>query len=65
MHVGDASTQDSMLLRFVMEAPMQTRVVLMVSIPRFGNVNLTISGPGEGLARQKPEGRPDAGSARG
>lgn len=65
VHVVNASTQDSMLLRLVVEAPMETRMVFVVSVPCFGNVYLAIRWPRERLARQKPEGRPDTGGARG
>lgn len=54
-----------MLLRIVMVAPVQARLVLAVAVPGLGDVNLAVLGPREGLLGEEPEGRPDAGGAGG
>jgi hypothetical protein len=42
------------------ETPMETRVILPRSIPRFGDIYLAFTGPGKRLRGKQPERRPDA-----
>lgn len=60
MHIWDPGGQDSVFARLVVKAPVKAGPVLVVSIPRFGDVNLTICRPGEGLLGEEPECRPYA-----
>jgi len=60
VHIRDGGAHGTVLERLVVEAPMQTRLVLVVGVPRFGHIGLAVSRPHEGLARQQPECRPDA-----
>lgn len=59
LHVGDLSTENTMLVRFMVMTPVQTRVILKISIPRLRNVHLTICRPRKRLLGKKPECRPD------
>jgi hypothetical protein len=44
----------------VVVAPVEARVVDWRSVPGLENVDLSVSGPGEGLEREQPECGPNA-----
>lgn len=64
VQVGDLSSQDAVLLWLMMIPPVVAGPVLVVPVPRLGDVDLAVDGPREGLLGQQPEGGPDAFGAR-
>jgi hypothetical protein len=60
LHVGDLGAEDAVLVWLVVEAPVETRVVLQVAVPGLGDVYFAVCGPGEWLLGEKPEGWPYA-----
>ena|SRR3569833_1525557 len=45
VHIRDGGAHGTVLERLVVEAPMQTRLVLVVGVPRFGHIGLAVSRP--------------------
>lgn len=67
VQLGDGGLDDAMLVPVlaVEVAPVQAGVVDAGGVPGLEDVHLAVVGPGKGLARQQPEGGPDAGRRGG
>lgn len=60
MHIRYTRAQDAVLIRLMVLAPVQARMVLMVAVPSLCNIDFAICRPCERFLRQEPECRPDA-----
>ena len=63
LHVGNLGAKHAMLVRLMVLSPVETGVILHITVPRLRYVDFAVCGPGKGLLREKPECRPDAACA--